>query len=90
MYNDGKIYDIEWLIKDTKTIAVAKQYLFHPTQQFIENPDGSLTVKMHTGGLHAISSFLTTWNGQIIPIAPKELIDEYKKLLSNCLNSIKK
>lgn len=90
VYNDGKIYDIEWLIKDTKTIAVAKQYLFHPTQQFIENPDGSLTVKMHTGGLHAISSFLTTWNGQIIPIAPKELIDEYKKLLLNCLDSIKK
>lgn len=90
IYNDGKIYDVEWLIKDPKTIKIAKNYRFHAHQNLIDNPDGSLTVTMRTGGLHAISTFLATWNGNIIPIKPKELIDEYEELLKNCLNSIKK
>ena len=89
IYNDGTIYDVEWLIKDKPTIRIAKKYKFHPTQEFINNPeDGSLTVKMKTGGLHAISVFLAQWGGKIIPIAPQELIVEYKKLLKNCLDSI--
>lgn len=91
VYNDGAIYDIEWLIKDKKTIKIAKQYLFHPTQHFQDNPkDGSLTVTMHTGGLYAISTFLTQWDGKIIPIKPKALIDKYEELLKNCLASIGK
>ena len=89
IYNDGTMYDVEWLIKNPKTIGIAKKYSFHTTQQFIDNPDGSLTVKMHTGGLQAISSFLATWDGKIIPIKPKELVDAYKKLLQNCTDSIK-
>jgi len=90
VYNDGILYDIEWLIQDPATIKVAKKYLFHPTQKFIDNPDGTLTVKMHAGGLHAISAFLVQWNGTIIPTKPVELIDKYENLLMNCLNSIKK
>lgn len=90
IYNDGKIYNIEWLIKNPSTIRIAKKYCFHPSQQFIDNPDGSLTVKMHTGGLQAISAFLATWNGNIIPTKPKELVSNYEKLLKTCLDSIKK
>ena len=90
IYNDGTIYDVEWLIKKPKTIGIAKKYLFHPSQQFIDNPDGSLIIKMRTGGLQAMSSFLATWNGDIVPTKPKELIDNYEKLLKNCLDSIKK
>ena len=90
VYSDGMTYDIEWQIKDPQTIQVARKYIFHPTQTFIDNPDGSLTVKMHTGGLHAISAFLAQWNGKIIPTRPKELVAKYESLLRNCLDSIKK
>lgn len=90
IYNDGKIYDIKWLVKDPKTIKIAKRYLFHPSQNLIDNPDGTLTIEMRTGGLFAMSTFLAQWDGKIIPIKPKELVDEYKKLLRNCLDSIKK
>lgn len=90
IYNDGVVYDIEWLIKDQNAIKVAKKYIFHPTQELIDNPDGSLTVKMRTGGLHAISVFLAQWDGKIIPVQPQELIVKYESLLRNCLASIKK
>lgn len=88
IYHEDTIYDVEWLIRNPKTINIAKKYLFHPTQKFIDNPDGSLTVRMHTGGLRAISVFLTTWNGDIIPVKPKELLIEYRDLLKRCEESI--
>ena len=91
IYNDGTMYDVEWLIKDKNTIRIAKKYKFHTSQKFIHNPeDGSLTVKMRTGGLRAISVFLAQWGGKIIPIAPTELVDTYEMLLNDCLDSIKK
>ena len=89
IYNDGTIYDVEWLIKNPKTINIAKKYRFHPTQQFIDNPDGSLTIKMRTGGLRAISVYLAQWCGDIIPVKPKELLIEYKNLLKKCQDSMK-
>lgn len=89
IYNDGIVYDVEWLIQDPITIQVAKKYQFHPKQQFQENPDGTLTVRMRTGGLQAMSTFLAQWDGKIIPIQPQELIVKYKELLQNCMNSIK-
>ena len=88
VYNDGKVYDVEWLIKDKKTIRIAKKYQFHVSQQFHDNPDGSLTIKMRTGGLRAISVFLAQWGGKIIPVAPKQLKDDYKNLLNGCVASI--
>lgn len=89
IYNDGVIYDVEWLIKNKQIIKSVKDYQFHPTQKFINNPDGTLTIKMRTGGLRAISIYLTQWCGDIIPVKPKELLIEYKKLLEKCLCSIK-
>ena len=90
VYNEGTVYNIEWLIKNPETIEIAKKYQFHPTQEFINNSDGSMTIKMRAGGLYAISIYLTQWGGNIIPIKPKELIVEYKNLLQKCLDTIKK
>ena len=91
VYNDGKMYDVKWLIKDPETIKIAKNYIFHAHQNFIDNQkDGSLIVTMRTGGLRAISVFLAQWGGKIIPLEPKELIDDYKDLLESCLSSITK
>lgn len=90
IYNDGVIYDIKWLIRDPKTIEIARKYNFHPSQEYETQSDGSLIIKMRAGGLTAISAFLAQWGGTIIPIQPKELIDKYRELLKNCLKSIPK
>ena len=89
IYNDGAVYDVEWLIKNPEVIKLVKKYQFHPTQKFINNPDGTLTIKMRTGGLRAICIYLTQWGGDIIPVKPKELLVEYKNLLKKCLDSMK-
>ena len=88
VYNDGAVYDVEWLIKNPDVIKLVKKYQFHPTQKFINNPDGTLTIKMRTGGLRAISVYLTQWCGSIIPVKPKELLVEYKNLLKKCKQNI--
>ncbi len=88
IYDEGKVYNVEWLVKDPNIIKIVKQYQFHPTQKLITNTDGTLTIKMRTGGLRAMSIYLTQWRGDIIPIKPKELLIEYRNLLKRCEKSI--
>ena len=90
-YNDEtrKEYDIEWLVK--KNIKHdASRYIFHPTQTFSENPDGSLSIKFHANNIEAIAKYIFQWGGAIVPVAPKELVDKYKELLKTCMDSVKK
>lgn len=88
IYNDGQVYDIEWKIKSPNIIKIARNYRFHPTQEFQDNADGTLTITMRTGGLRAISIFLAQWGGKIVPIKPQELVDDYRQLLNDCLASM--
>ena len=88
IYDEGKVYDVEWLVKKPEVIEIAKQYQFHPTQKLISNKDGSLTIKMRTGGLRAMSIYLAQWRGDFIPVKPKELLIEYRNLLKRCEESI--
>lgn len=88
IYRDNKSYNIEWLA-DASVADEVKRYLFHPTQEFIDNADGSVTIKMHTGGLYAIAIYIFQWGGKIRPIAPAELIKEYRNLLETCLKTVK-
>ncbi|MBR0212747.1 MAG: WYL domain-containing protein [Alphaproteobacteria bacterium] len=89
VYDDGKVYCVEWLIKKPELTKIVKHYQFHSTQEFVNNLDGTLTIKMRTGGLYAMCIYLTQWGGDIIPTKPKELVVEYKKLLKKCLDSMK-
>jgi predicted DNA-binding transcriptional regulator YafY len=51
----------------------ARNYLFHPTQELIEEPDGSLTIRFHAGGLLQIVHHLMTWGTSVTIIAPDVL-----------------
>lgn len=58
-----------------------KRYTFNQSQEIIENAsDGTLTIKFQSGALSEIARFIAGWGGQITPIAPQQLRDEYKKL----------
>ncbi len=85
-------YDIEWLVTK-EAVPEAKRYTFHKTQQFHDNPDGSMTITMRADGLREIAEFLFKWRGGIIPIKPAELIQEYQTMIDlaqRSLNKIKK
>jgi predicted DNA-binding transcriptional regulator YafY len=57
----------------------ARAFLFHPTQSFTDNPDGSLTVRFHAGGLRHIAHHLMTWGPAVVIVAPPALQDEMRE-----------
>lgn len=81
-------YDIEWLVKK-EAAQDAKKYIFHSTQQIIENEDGTLTIKFHADGLREMVWHLFTWGGMIVPKAPAELVAEYKNYINLAQESLK-
>ena len=87
VYNDHKIFDIVWRV-DKSVVADADRYTFHPSQKTKYDPDGSMMVYLHCGGLDAICSHLFQWNGKITPIAPAELVEYYRKKLKKTLETL--
>jgi predicted DNA-binding transcriptional regulator YafY len=51
----------------------ARNYLFHPSQSFEDEPDGSLTVRFHAGGLKQIVYHLMTWGTTVTIVSPPKL-----------------
>jgi proteasome accessory factor B len=54
-------------------VARAKQWRFHPGQEFEEVVDGSLIVRFRTGGLREIAEHLFTWGGDVVIVGPEAL-----------------
>ncbi|MCQ2957821.1 MAG: WYL domain-containing protein [Candidatus Gastranaerophilales bacterium] len=79
--------DIELLFSKEVAEAVL-EYNLHSTQQMTQNPDGTVTVKMKTGGRNEICWHLFKWGKNVKIIAPQELIDNYKKLLDDAIGTI--
>ena len=64
-------FDVEWKFK--KEVAEdAAQYIFHPSQKMIKNPDGTLTVKFRAGGRLEMKWHLYTWGDNVEIIKPKD------------------
>jgi len=60
-------------------------YHFHPSQEIIENNDDSTTVKFRASSMNEICWNLYKWDDKVKIIAPVELIEYYKKSLSDIL-----
>ena len=82
-------YDVEWLA-DADVADAVMRYTFHPTQQFIKNHNGTVTIKMRADGFKEMSWYLFQWQGKIKPVAPKLLVDTYYELLNNIVKHGKK
>lgn len=64
-------FEVEWLF-DAEVAPEAAKYIFHPTQEMISNPDGSLTVKFRAGGAREMDWHLYTWGKHVKVIQPKD------------------
>jgi len=67
-----KPFDTVWKFSP-EAAADAKEYVFHPTQTMEEHPDGSLTVRLHAGGMREMAWHLFTWGDAVEVIRPKRL-----------------
>ncbi|WP_223428949.1 helix-turn-helix transcriptional regulator [Tateyamaria pelophila] len=66
------IYDVVW--RFTPAAAPdARTYLFHATQEMIDEPDGSLTVRFRAGGLREMCWHLFRWGDQVQVLEPQTL-----------------
>jgi predicted DNA-binding transcriptional regulator YafY len=65
-------FDVVWKFSP-EVARDAKEYLFHPSQQFEEKADGSLIVRFQAGGGLEMCWHLFTWGGQLSVLAPKRL-----------------
>ena len=89
VFSDNNIQDVVWWASP-KIAAAAKKYKFHPTQEITENgQDGSLIIKFRAGGMVAMAHHIFQWSGEMVPLAPQELIDTYQEMLKNCSETIK-
>lgn len=68
-------YDVVWRFTP-EAAAEARTYLFHPTQEMSDEPDGSLTVRFRAGGLKEMCWYLFRWGGQVEVLAPRILREE--------------
>jgi predicted DNA-binding transcriptional regulator YafY len=80
-------YDVRWLVNKSAAKR-AKLFQFHPTQKISEQKNGDLIVEFHADGLLEMARHLVIWEGKIKPLAPKELIEEYRRLLYAARNAM--
>src|SRR5690606_1659404 len=55
----------------------ARHFLFHPSQEMEERPDGSLEVRFTAGGLREMCWHLFTWGRHVEVVEPAELRELY-------------
>ena len=84
----GGGYKVKWKVRP-EAADRASRFVFHPTQKVTPQKDGGLLVEFTADGLREMACHLMTWAGYIKPLAPKELIDEYKNLLKLAAEALK-
>lgn len=57
----------------SKAAEDALEFMFHPSQTFEPQEDGSLIVRFHAGGMLEMSWHLFTWGDKVEVLAPAEL-----------------
>ncbi len=80
-------FDVEWRASADVADAAAR-YVFHPTQTLHRNADGTLTIRFRADGFMEMGLYLFQWRGEIVPVAPAALVDQYRQMLTDALRSI--
>jgi predicted DNA-binding transcriptional regulator YafY len=73
VYEESPV-DVVWRFSP-EAAPIARQFQFHPTQSNEVQPDGSLIVRFHAGGLLEMAWHLMTWGRHVEVLAPQALKD---------------
>jgi predicted DNA-binding transcriptional regulator YafY len=75
-----EVHDVVWRFTP-EAASEARQFLFHPTQEMQDEPDGSLTVRFRAGGMLEMCWHLFRWGDQVEVLEPEGLQKMYRRLL---------
>lgn len=73
-------FEVVWRFNE-EAAEDAKAYLFHPTQTFEDQPDGSVVVRFRAGGAQEMVWHLFTWGDAVEVVEPahlRELLQDWK------------
>ena len=71
-------YEVVWRVSP-EMVDDAREYVFHPTQRFEDQDNGSLLIRFTAGGLLEMCWHLFSWGGEIQVLEPPELVDMLRK-----------
>lgn len=81
----GEVLDVK--LKFSANVADdAEKYNFHPTQKMKKDENGNLLVSFKASGEKEIIWHVFKWGDSCEILAPKKLIDYYKKYLQEVIN----
>lgn len=70
--------DVVWrFVPDAADEAAA--WVFHPAQEAVREPDGSLTVRFRSGGFREMAWHLVRWGDRVEALAPERLREELRE-----------
>jgi predicted DNA-binding transcriptional regulator YafY len=82
---------LEVLVRFAPEVAhTLREKKWHPSQELIENPDGSVTVRIEARGLNEIRSWILSWGEMAEVIEPEELRQELQKTFMNLIKVYQK
>lgn len=79
-------FDVVWKFKPEAAMD-AREFVFHPSQEFEEQNDGSLIVRFRAGGWLEMCWHLFTWGDSVEVIEPEELLASYRRVLGASMRS---
>ncbi len=71
-YTQAEYGEVIWRFTP-KAAATARDFLFHPSQQMTEEPDGALTLRFTASGWLEMAWHLYLWGDQVEVLAPEPL-----------------
>lgn len=77
-------HDVEWRFS-VDAAQDAHNHRFHPTQEFTEEADGSLTLRFTACGLDEMCWHLFRWGSGVEVIAPDALRERYAQMLADAI-----
>ncbi|WP_181711305.1 YafY family protein [Roseovarius sp. TE539] len=85
-----EVQEVVWRFTP-EAASEARKFLFHPTQEMSDEPDGSLTVRFRAGGMLEMCWHLFRWGDRVEVLVPEELREVYEQQLKRALtlNSLK-
>ncbi|NNL68046.1 MAG: WYL domain-containing protein [Myxococcales bacterium] len=87
VYQEAPV-DVVWRFKPGKPADDAREYVFHPTQQLEDRPDGSLLVRFRACGLREMAWHLFTWGDAVQVLEPPALKEAYRELVEQALRAV--
>ncbi len=73
-HDDREFGEVVWRFAP-EAAAVAREFIFHPTQAVTDDPDGGLTVRFAASGHLEMAWHLYQWGDQVTVLQPRALAD---------------